>query len=417
MARRIRSHRSGRAVEHRSRSAPRLNEIVVEPLKGESQPRETNGTTVVTGARKGQGFTTVGQPPSDPVDAARAAGLHHVTDLAPGIRRKRAGRGWSFIAVDGAPIHDREELRRVKALAIPPAYTDVWICADPRGHLQATGRDAKGRKQYRYHSRWREIRDETKYGRMIDFGEALPAIRQRVDRNLAQRGLPREKLLATVVRLLETTLIRVGNEEYARVNESFGLTTLRDNHVDVEGATVRFSFRGKSGKDHGIDIHDRRLARIVKRSQDLPGEELFQYVDESGSQHTIGSADVNAYLREITGQDFTAKDFRTWAGTVLAAHALQEFERVDSEAVAKRNIVAAIERVAERLGNTPAVCRKCYVHPAVVDAYLDGTLAHTLRLRVDAELRHAITDLDPEDAAVLAFLRMRLEREETDRAA
>ena len=357
---------------------------------------------------------------SDPIDAARAAGLHYVSDRAPGITRKRAGRGWSFIGVDGTPIHDRAEVRRIKALAIPPAYTAVWICADPRGHLQATGRDAKGRKQYRYHARWREIRDETKYGRMIAFGEALPIIRQRVEEDLTKRALPREKLLATVVRLLETTLIRVGNEEYARVNESFGLTTLRDDHVDVEGATVRFSFRGKSGKSgkaHTIDIHDRRLARIVKRSQDLPGEELFQYLDESGVQHTIGSGDVNAYLREITGQDFTAKDFRTWAGTVLAAHALQEFERVDSEAAVKRNIVTAIERVAERLGNTPAVCRKCYVHPAVMDAYLDGSLAHTLRLRVDAELRHSIADLEPEDAAVLAFLRTRLQAEETDQAA
>ncbi len=363
------------------------------------------------------GGATIATPPSDPIGAARAAGLHYVTDLAPGITRKRAGRGWSFTGVDGTTIHDRAELRRIKALAIPPAYTDVWICVDPRGHLQATGRDAKGRKQYRYHPRWREIRDETKYGRMIAFGDALPLIRQRVDEDLTRRGLPREKLLATVVRLLETTLIRVGNDEYARTNESFGLTTLRDDHADIEGATVRFSFRGKSGKEHRIDIRDRRLASIVKRSQDLPGQDLFQYLDEVGDQHTLGSADVNAYLREITGQDFTAKDFRTWAGTVLAAHALQEFERVDSEAAAKRNIVAAIERVAERLGNTPAVCRKCYVHPAVVDAYLDGTLAHTLRLQVDAELRHAITDLDPEDAAVLTFLRMRLEREDTDRAA
>ena len=354
---------------------------------------------------------------ADPVDAAKAAGLRYVTDRAPGIRRKRAGKGWSYTAPDGSTIRDRTVLCRFKALAIPPAYTDVWISPDPRGHIQATGRDEKGRKQYRYHPRWHEIRDESKYGRMIAFGDALPALRQRVDADLARSGLPREKVLATVVRLLETTLIRVGNEEYARTNDSFGLTTLRDEHVAVDGAMVRFSFRGKSGKEHTVDVRDRRLAAIVKRSQDLPGEELFQYLDEQGEHQSIGSADVNAYLREVTGQDFTAKDFRTWAGTVLAARALQEFEQVDSDAAAKRNVVGAVERVAERLGNTRAVCRKCYVHPAVIDAYLDGSLVRTLRQQIDAELGDSLTNLSPEEAAVLAFLRSRLAQEETPRAA
>jgi DNA topoisomerase-1 len=349
---------------------------------------------------------------TDPVAAAKAAGLRYVTDTGPGLRRKRAGRHWSYVGLDGAPIKDPAELKRIKSLGIPPAYTDVWISPNPRGHIQATGRDAKGRKQYRYHDRWREVRDETKYGRMIAFGQALPAIRAHVAQDLARRGMPREKVLATIVRLLETTLIRVGNEEYARTNQSFGLTTMRDEHVDVERDTVHFSFRGKSGIEHTIDIRDRRLAKIVKRSQDLPGEELFQYIDEDGQQQTLDSGDVNDYLREITGQEFTAKDFRTWAGTVLAAQALQEFEEVDSEARAKTNIVQAIERVAERLGNTRDVCRKCYVHPAVIDAYLDGSLVHTLRQRADAVLADALADLEPEEAAVLAFLRTRLATEE-----
>ncbi len=353
---------------------------------------------------------------TDPVAAAKAAGLRYVTDTGPGLRRKRAGRHWSYVGLDGAPIKDPAELKRIKSLGIPPAYTDVWISPNPRGHIQATGRDAKGRKQYRYHDRWREVRDETKYGRMIAFGQALPAIRAHVAQDLARRGMPREKVLATIVRLLETTLIRVGNEEYARTNQSFGLTTMRDEHVDVERDTVHFSFRGKSGIEHTIDIRDRRLAKIVKRSQDLPGEELFQYIDEDGQQQTLDSGDVNDYLREITGQEFTAKDFRTWAGTVLAAQALQEFEEVDSEARAKTNIVQAIERVAERLGNTRDVCRKCYVHPAVIDAYLDGSLVHTLRQRADAVLADALADLEPEEAAVLAFLRTRLATEEAGAA-
>ncbi len=347
-------------------------------------------------------------PDDEPAAAAKAVRLRYVSDSMPGIRRKRAGKHFSYVGPDGAPIHDEDELRRIKALAIPPAWTGVWIAPTPHGHIQATGRDAKGRKQYRYHARWRQVRDEAKYERMIAFGEALPRIRARVARDLALPGLPREKVLATVVRLLETTLIRVGNEEYARENRSFGLTTLRNRHVDVAGSTLRFHFRGKSGIVHDVDLRDPRVARIVKRCQDLPGRELFQYVDAEGERHSVDSDDVNEYLREISGQEFTAKDFRTWAGTVLAALALREFESFDSETQARQNIVRAIEQVAQRLGNTPAVCRKCYVHPAVLDAYLEGCALDVLRARVEHELVESLPTLRPEEAAVLALLRERL---------
>ena len=346
---------------------------------------------------------------TDPEESAKAAGLRYVSDDRPGIRRERVGEDFTYIGADGKPIHDAEKLKRIKALGIPPAWTDVWICANPRGHIQATGRDAKGRKQYRYHPRWREVRDETKYGRMIAFGQALPLLRARVEHDLKLPGLPREKVLATVVKLLETTLIRVGNQEYARTNKSFGLTTMRDRHVEIEGSTVHFEFKGKSGKKHSIDVRDRRLAQIVKRCRDIPGYELFQYIDENGQRQTIDSSDVNDYLREITGQDFTAKDFRTWAGTVLASLMLQEYEICDSETQAKKNIVRAIESVAERLGNTPAVCRKCYVHPAVLDAYLDGSLIETLQQRTEQELAESSEDLKPEEAAVMRLLRQRLQ--------
>lgn len=340
----------------------------------------------------------------DPVVSAQAAGLRYVSDAAPGIRRKRVGKYFSYIGLDDRPIHDPATLQRIKALAIPPAYTDVWICPDPRGHLQATGRDARGRKQYRYHQQWRQVRDETKYNRMIAFGRALPAIRARIDHDLSLPGLPREKVLAGVVRLLETTLIRVGNEEYAKANKSFGLTTMRDRHVTIEGATVRFQFRGKGGKMHTINLNDRRLARIVRRCRDLPGYELFQYIDEHGQRQTIGSGDVNDYLRKIGGQDFTAKDFRTWAGTVLAAQALQEYESFDSATQAKKNVVRAIEQVAERLGNTSSICRKCYVHPAVLDAYLEGGLVDALRQPTEQEFEESLRDLRPEEAAVMRLL-------------
>jgi len=348
------------------------------------------------------------EPITDPEESAKAAGLRYVSDAKPGFGRKRAGKAFSYLDREGTPIKDRETIARIKALGIPPAWTDVWIAPDPRGHIQATGRDAKGRKQYRYHPRWREVRDETKYGKLMTFGRALPAIRERLDADLARPGLPREKVLATVVRLLEATLIRVGNEEYAKTNDSFGLTTMRDQHAEVDGTSVRFTFRGKSGVEHEIDLRDRRLAKIVKRCQDLDGQELFRFEDEDGQSQTLDSADVNAYLREITGEDFTAKDFRTWAGTVLAAKSLHEFGAVDSDAEAKQNVVAAIEAVAKRLGNTRAVCRKCYVHPAVVDAYLDGSLVETLRERAEAELAADLPDLPPEEVAVLVLLRQRL---------
>jgi DNA topoisomerase-1 len=323
----------------------------------------------------------------------------------------RAGKGFRYVGPDGRSIRDPEELARIRSLVIPPAWTGVWICPLAHGHLQATGRDARGRKQARYHPRWRAVRDETKYHRLIAFGRALPRIRARTRRDLARPGLPRDKVLAAVVRLLETTLIRVGNEEYARHNHSFGLTTMRDRHVDVSGGRMQFEFRGKSGIRHTVELHDRRLARIVKHCQDVPGYELFQYLDEDGQRHTIDSADVNEYLRTISGQDFTAKDFRTWAGTVLAACALQEFEAFDSQAQARRNILRAIETVASRLGYTRSVCRKCYIHPAILDAYLDGSLLQTLRQRVAKELRQSLRRLQPEEAAVLAFLQARLGRE------
>jgi DNA topoisomerase-1 len=347
----------------------------------------------------------------EPIEAAQAAGLRYVSDTRPGIRRKRAGKGFSYTGPDGAAIRDDQTLRRIRSLAIPPAWQDVWICPLPNGHLQAAGRDARGRKQYRYHPRWRSTRDETKYERMADFGRALPRIRERIEQDLALPGLPREKVLATVVRLLEITLIRVGNEEYAKSNRSFGLTTLRDRHVQVDGTQLRFEFRGKSGVRHRVDLRDRRLARIVKRCRDLPGHELFQYVDDAGQHQTIDSGDVNDYLRAISGEDFTAKDFRTWAGTVLAALALQEFEGFDSQAQAKRNIVAAIQNVAKRLGNTPSVCRKCYVHPAIIDAYLEGSTLDVLRQRTEQELTGDLARLPPEEAAVLALLQQRLARE------
>ena len=354
-------------------------------------------------------------PITDPLLSARAAQLRYVSDTWPGIRRKRSGKGFSYRAPDGALIHDTETLRRIRSLAIPPAWTDVWICPNPNGHLQATGRDAKGRKQYRYHPRWRDVRDETKYTRLIAFGEALPRIRERVDADLARYGLPREKVLATVVRLLETTFIRVGNEEYAKTNKSYGLTTMRNEHVAISGSTIQFHFHGKSGIEHTIGINDQRVARIVKRCKELPGKELFQYLDDDGERQTIDSGDVNAYLEAITGEHFTAKDFRTWAGTVLAAMALHEFESFDSEAQAKKNLIQAIERVAERLGNTPSVCRKCYVHPAVLDAYLEGAMLEALKQRTEQEIADGLASLKPEEAAVLAFLQQRLTQEMRER--
>ncbi len=345
---------------------------------------------------------------TDPVQSAKEAGLRYVSDAKPGIVRKRSGKGFRYIDVDGKPMRDPETLARIKSLAIPPAWTNVWICPNPKGHLQATGRDAKGRKQSRYHPRWREVRDETKYERMLAFGAALPTIRERVERDLAAPGLPREKVLATIVRLMETTLIRVGNVEYARENHSYGLTTMRGRHVQVHGSTVTFKFEGKSGVRHTIDVNDRRLAKIVQRCQDIPGYELFQYIDENGEHHTVDSSDVNDYLREASSSDFTAKDFRTWAGTVLACMTLRELEAFGSEAEAKKNVVRAIESVAERLGNTPSVCRKCYVHPAVLDCYLSGTMVELFKEWVAKEVADSSNALRQEEFALLHLLEKRL---------
>ncbi|MDP9122951.1 MAG: DNA topoisomerase IB [Acidobacteriota bacterium] len=315
---------------------------------------------------------------TDPVASARAAGLRYVTDDAPGIRRRRSGKGFTYLDPQGKVIRDPRERRRIDTLAIPPAWTGVWICPRSNGHLQATGRDARGRKQHRYHPDWRAVRDQTKFSRMVAFGEALPGIRGRVEADLRRPGLPREKVLAAVVRLLETTLIRIGNKEYAKQNRSFGLTTLRNRHVDISGAKVRFEFRGKSGKEHSVEIQDRRLARVIKQCRDLPGHELFQYLDEEGARQTISSDDVNEYLREATGEEFSAKDFRTWGGTVLALAALAEAECGDSEREAQKAVVEAVKRVSQELGNRPAVCRKYYVHPAVIEAFLSGRLPAAL---------------------------------------
>jgi DNA topoisomerase I len=342
---------------------------------------------------------------SDPVESAQAAGLRYVSDIMPGIRRKKAGKGFTYLGQDGKTIRDSKELARIRSLAIPPAYTDVWICPSPNGHIQATGRDARGRKQYRYHPKWREVRDETKFGRMLAFSQALPRIRKRLEQDLARQGLTREKVLATVVRLLECTRIRVGNDEYARSNRSFGLTTLQDRHVEIEGSKLQFEFRGKSGKTHQVSLSDRRLARIVQRCQALPGEDLFQYIDDEGVRQSVGSGDVNDYIREISGEEFTAKDFRTWAGTILAVAALTEVGSWSSQRQAKSNVLRAIDQVAEQLNNTRAVCRKYYVHPAVFETYLAGTMLDTLQNGTKAAANGGLT---AEEAAVVRLLRHNL---------
>jgi DNA topoisomerase I len=336
----------------------------------------------------------------DPGEAADAAQLRYVSDARPGLQRVRHRRAFRYVGADGQPVRDLLTLRRIRSLAIPPAWTQVWICPVTHGHIQAVGRDARGRKQYRYHARWRAVRDEAKFDRVIQFGRALPAIRERVEQDLGRPGLPREKVLASVVRLLETTLIRVGNVEYARENRSYGLTTLRTRHVTVEGARLRFEFRGKGGKPHTVDVSDRLLAGVVRRCQDLPGHELFQYLDEAGQRQAIDSADVNAYLREIGGEEFTAKDFRTWGGTVLAALALAASSE---EGDSRRRLTTAVVEVAARLGNTPAICRKCYIHPDIVAAHADGTLAAGLGGRPSR-------GLSPEEASVLRLLEQRAAR-------
>jgi len=347
--------------------------------------------------------------PTDPLESAKAAGLRYVYDSRPGITRHPTRTGFRYITPDGHSLRDKETLARIKSLAIPPAWVDVWICPLANGHLQATGRDARARKQSRYHPDWRKARDQSKYEHMLHFGSALPTIRQRVEEHLTLPGLPREKVLATIVRLLETTFIRVGNESYARENKSFGLTTLQRRHVDIKGSRLTFKFKGKSGVEHNVNLTDRRLARIVKTCRDIPGYELFEYLDDDGAPHTIDSTDVNAYLDAITDPDshFTAKDFRTWAGTVLAAMTLRDFEPCDSATQLKKNIVEAIKSVAQQLRNTPAVCRKCYIHPAVLDAYLTGAMSTILSDLKPATASHPHA-LRPEESALMHLLEQQL---------
>lgn len=343
-------------------------------------------------------------------DAAEEAGLSYVSDNDPGISRRKHGKGFSYVRPDGGRIKAVSELKRIRSLAIPPAWSDVWIGPRKNGHIQATGRDAKGRKQYLYHPDFREVRDSAKYEHLMTFVRLLPAIRAQVAKHMAMPGLGREKVLATVVHLLESTLIRIGNEDYAKQNRSHGLTTLRDRHVAINGSELRFQFKGKSGKTWRLGLKDRRVAKVVRACQDLPGQDLFQYLDQEGTRHSITSSDVNAYLRDIAGENVTAKDFRTWAGTLLAALALQEFEAFDSEARAKRNVRAAIEQVATRLGNTPTICRKCYVHPEIVSSYIEGSLLLNVKERAEQQLRQNLIRLLPEEAAVASLLASRLRR-------
>ncbi len=351
-------------------------------------------------------------PHADPaaIQSAKSAGLRYVVDTTPGIIREKPGKDFRYRDVSGKLIRDAKILGRIKRLVIPPAWTEVWISPYDNGHIQATGRDARGRKQYRYHPDWSAVRDEDKYERMVGFGKALPKIRRRVTADLRSRGLGRNKVLAAVVRLLETTLIRIGNEEYAKTNHSFGLSTMQDRHVKIAHGDLHFEFRGKSGVKHEIDLHDARLASIVRQAQDLPGQDLFQYLDEDHQPQKISSEDVNSYLREIAGEEFSAKDFRTWSGTVLAAMALGQFEKFDTKAQAKKNLVSAIEHVAERLGNTPAVCKKCYIHPIILNSYLDGATVQVLKSKTEKVLRSEIGKLSSEEAAVLAFVQQRLQR-------
>jgi DNA topoisomerase-1 len=347
--------------------------------------------------------------PTEGPAAAKAAGLRYTTDALPGIRRVKRRGGFSFIDADGKQLTDKGEIARIKSLAIPPAYTDVWICPIANGHLQATGRDARGRKQYRYHKRWRAVRDENKFDRMIEFAKALPAIRDAVERDMALPGMPREKVLATIVSLIEQTAIRIGNEEYARDNDSYGLTTMREEHADVKGSTVRFSFRGKSGKDHVVEVRDKRIARIIKRSLDLPGRQLFEYVDDDGTSHPVRSEDVNDYIRTISGGDFTAKDFRTWDATMMCALELAALKAEETNQTERKKLVTdVIKNVAEHLGNTPAVCKKSYVYPGVVDEFLANGALALVEKAVAKAGPHA---LDRHESAVIALIERIVARE------
>ena len=342
--------------------------------------------------------------------AARMAKLRYVHDDKAGITREAVADGFRFRDPTGALIEDPDEIARIRKLAIPPAYRDVWICPDPDGHLQASGRDARGRKQYRYHARWREVRDDSKYAHMLVFGEKLPLIREAVTRDMARPHLDRRKVIAAIVRLMEKTLLRIGNEEYARENKSFGLTTLRNRHATTSGSRLVLDFRGKHGIQAHVELKDRKLAGVVGKLHDLPGQHLFQFEDADGGVHAITSDDVNAYLQEVSGADITAKDFRTWAATNLAALALSELERYDNQAKAKKNVLRTVEAVAKMLGNTPSVCRKCYIHPAVFDGYLDGSLMEGLAERAEATLEHPDHALTADEVAVTAFLSRRLEQ-------
>ncbi|MBV9503538.1 MAG: DNA topoisomerase IB [Acidobacteriia bacterium] len=352
---------------------------------------------------------------SDPSESAEDAGLRYVTACGPCIQRIRCGKGFRYVGPDGKTLTKPEQLARIRALAIPPAWSKVWICPSPKGHLQAVGWDAKWRKQYRYHALYREVRDQSKFSRMIAFGTVLALVRKRVEEDLKRPGLPKEKVLATVVRLLETTFIRVGNEEYAKENESFGLTTMHNKHVRISGAKLMFRFRGKSGVDHSIELTDRRLAHVVKQCRDLPGYELFQYVGEDGEIGVVDSSDVNRYIREISGHDFTAKDFRTWAGTILAVRELNAEGPCRNAKSSKRPIISAVKRVAQKLGNRPSTCRKYYVHPAILDAYADGVLFQTLEVGVEQDTAYSGLGLRPEEYAVMVIVARH--QEEIARAA
>jgi len=346
-------------------------------------------------------------------DEAHLAKLRYVSDREPGLLRVSQAEGFRYLQPSGEPVTDPADLARIEALRIPPAWTDVWISSRANGHLQATGRDARRRKQYRYHARWRSVRDDTKFRRMVDFGEALPLIRERIQQDLARPGLPRAKVLAAVVALLDMTHIRIGNEEYAQENRTYGLTTLRNEHARVRGSAVRIEFVGKAGKPHLVDVRDRRLARIIKRCQELAGQELFCYLAE-GEPHSIRSEDVNDYLRDLSMNDFTAKDFRTWAGTVVAACSLWEAGMAESEPLARKQVVSAIQAAARHLGNTPAVCKKSYVHPLVLTAYLDGTLFHG---GAEPDAASSASALRREEARVLSFLRQVTPAQSRDRDA
>ncbi|GIQ78347.1 DNA topoisomerase IB [Bradyrhizobium sp. RD5-C2] len=345
---------------------------------------------------------------ADVASSIAEEGLRYVNDASPGYRRKRTGTSFTYYDKDGKQITDKAIVRRIKSIGIPPAYEFVWICPSANGHIQATGVDARGRKQYRYHSKWRELRDQNKYAHVVQFAAALPSLRAQVSADMKLEGLPRDKVLATIVSLLEKTLIRVGNAEYAQQNKSYGLTTMRRKHVAIGRGVLRFDFTGKSGKQWKLQVEDKRITAVVKRCAEIPGHELFKYLDDNNASHTVDSGDVNTYIREITGQDFTAKDFRTWAGTVLAALALAEFKKYDSQTEAKRNVVAAIEKVAKQLGNTPAICRNSYVHPEVLSAYMSGDLIKMIDAKIAQKFKRQYAKLTAEEIMVLAFLHKRL---------